>query len=55
MAHEHCYALDSHLPFLSGNYGINTTSEIEWWFVRAPGEAGLKECGLSKWPAEEEG
>ena len=31
MAHEHCYALDSHLPFLSGNYGINTTSEIEWW------------------------
>ena len=33
---------DSQQAFTTSNYGITTTSEVEWWFVVDP-EAGLKQ------------
>ena len=36
MVVEHCEHSDSKVEFLTGNYGISTTSEIEWKFVAEP-------------------
>ena len=35
MAAEHTAAADSSTPFV-GQYGVRTTSEVEWWFVADP-------------------
>ena len=48
MANEHAARGDSSRPFTTGNYGVTTTSAIEWAFVAtpdAPPAAG--------WPTEE--
>ena len=36
MLEEHCHAADSHAGFTSDNYGVHTTSEIEWLYVVEP-------------------
>ena len=36
MLAEHCQRPDSDATFTAGNYGVNTTSAIEWRFVDAP-------------------
>ena len=51
---EHCERLDSRYRFSSADYGVATTSEIEYWFVVAP-EKGLSHIGLGAWPAEASG
>ena len=33
MEHEHCSSQDSNEHFTSGNYGVRTTSAIEWFYV----------------------
>ena len=43
---------DSRLRFTTGNYGISTTSEIEWWFVHSPSAAALATLALERWPTE---
>lgn len=53
MEREHCDSSDSQLAFSTPNYGVTTTSEIEWWFVFNP-ERGLRKLRLSEgWPQEE--
>ena len=52
MRREHCASDDSLMHFTSNNYGILTSSQIEYAFVVAP-EEGLKRLGLSEWPTEE--
>ncbi|KAL1496781.1 hypothetical protein AB1Y20_014369 [Prymnesium parvum] len=51
MAREHTLAADSKQTFHTSNYGITTTSEVEWAFVTAP-EEGAAALGLAAWPAE---
>ena len=51
---EHCERLDSRVRFSSSDYGVTTTSEIEYWFVVSP-EKGLSHIGLGAWPAEASG
>jgi hypothetical protein len=51
MEREHCASSDSDITFTTGNYGITTTSRIEWLFVSDPGE-GLKKTGRDQWPLE---
>ena len=36
MRMEHCSSADSQDPFTTGNYGIRTTSEVEWHVVVDP-------------------
>ena len=48
---EHCDSLDSRWRFSSDEYGVQTTSETEYWFVVAP-EKGLAHLGLTTWPVE---
>ena len=48
---EHTECLDARWKFSSEEYGVQTTSEIEYWFVIAP-EKGLSHLGLGAWPAE---
>jgi len=48
---EHCKAPDSDMLFVTSNYGIETTSRIEWWFVMDP-LAGLTHLGLQNYPSE---
>ena len=52
MRREHCRSKDSLTPFCAKNYGTETTSVIEWWFVADP-ELGLKELDLQRWPLEQ--
>jgi hypothetical protein len=52
MRREHCASADSKEPFLSPNYGVNTSAKIEWFFVVDP-ETGLATLGLEAWPIEE--
>lgn len=52
MEAEHCDSVDSKSPFVVDNYGTETTSHIEFMFVKAP-ENGLQKLGLSVWPQEE--
>ena len=50
---DHCKADDSNWWFTAMNYGVNTTSLIEWWFVVNPKE-GVSELKLQgeKYPEE---
>jgi hypothetical protein len=53
MEREHCDSTDSQFAFSTSNYGMTTTSEIEWWFVADP-ERGLRRLRLTDgWPQEE--
>ena len=52
MRSEHCACADSRTLFTTGNYGISTTSEVEWCFVFEPSAATLAALGLEQWPAE---
>ena len=36
MRAEHCEKADCHEPYKTGNYAINTSSTIEFWFVVEP-------------------
>ena len=51
MRAEHCGAADSAQYFTTNNYGVTTTSTIEWWAVVDPA-AGLKELKLKAYPSE---
>lgn len=51
MTHEHTRSADSQVIFKTSNYGVSTTSEIEWYFVNDP-EDGLSTLGIKSWPAE---
>ena len=42
MRHEHCGSADSQAKFTTGNYGVTTTSEVEWWLV-VDARGGLKQ------------
>jgi hypothetical protein len=53
MRREHCKADDSAITFTSPQYGTQTQSRIEFWFVTSP-EEGLAELELSSYPAEED-
>jgi ankyrin repeat protein len=48
MRAEHVHCGDSSVPFTTGNYGIHTTSTIEWTFVSAP----ETRSGDEHWPRE---
>lgn len=48
---EHCNGADSQSEFTTGNYGVTTTPEIEWYFVLDPG-GGLKKLKLLSYPVE---
>ena len=52
---EHCSRADSRTRFTTGNYGITTTSEVEFWFVYDPSAPILATLGLDCWPAETRG
>jgi hypothetical protein len=41
MSREHCTSADSFVPFTTDNYLIQTTSQMEWWFVVDPAGALL--------------
>ena len=51
MRAEHCGAADSALEFTTNNYGVTTTSTIEWWAVVDPA-TGRKELKLEEYPSE---
>ena len=51
MEHEHTQRADSKEKFTTDNYGITTTSEVEYTFVVRPG-IGLAAVGLEAWPTE---
>ena len=60
MEREHCVMNDSRKPFKTPNYHIETTSEIEWFFVVEPTDEKLAELRLDgkpipKWPDAPEG
>lgn len=52
MQREHCASADSKEYFTSANYGVTTTSQVEWFFVVDP-QVGLGRCGLRSWPSEQ--
>ena len=54
MEAEHCKRRDSRELFVTANYGISTTSELEYWYVVDPtrGETVLNGLGLERWPTE---
>ncbi len=52
MVKEHCESADSDVEFFADNYGITTTSKIEWNFVADPSEKNLKKLLLEQWPQE---
>ena len=43
---------DSEEKFETGNYGVSTTSKIEWFFVVDPTEDSLRKLDCDKWPKE---
>ena len=51
MRREFCESLDSDVVWKTGNYGIETTSRVEWHFVVNPAK-GLLELSLPAWPVE---
>ena len=51
MEDEHRRSIDSRDEFTTSNYGVKTTSQIEWWFVIDPAE-GRRVLGLHDWPVE---
>lgn len=54
MEAEHTRKSDSRLKFVTGNYGITTSSEIEWAYVLEPTKERLARLRFSQWPAEAE-
>lgn len=53
MHKEHVANADSDEPFRPDNYGIETTSRIEWSFVVEPTAEGvLSRLGIDAWPEE---
>ena len=52
MNREHCKMPDSQISFRTPNYHVDTTCEIEWWFVHDP-ERGLHELKIPHWPVEQ--
>ena len=51
MAAEHLNGVDVNDEFVTGNYGVATTSKIEWLFTTD--DAAMPESlGLQQWPAE---
>ena len=52
MTSEHCAAADSQLLFTTPNYGVETTSEVEWLFVTEPHMDTLERLRRPAWPAE---
>ncbi len=52
MEREHCNSSDSDLEFFAANYGVQTTSKIEWNFVIDPSEKKLAELNIEEWPSE---
>ena len=48
---EHCKSPDSKRTFVTSNYGIETSSTTEWWFVIDP-VTGLTHLGLPSYPSE---
>jgi len=53
MATEHVNGPDSVKQFVTGNYGIQTTSQIEWLYVVGEG-VSCDQLGLTCWPKESE-
>jgi len=53
MRREHCGSADSDSKFQNRNYGIGTTSRIEWWFVVDPSATQLAALELERWPSED--
>ena len=56
MEDEHCDGKahpDVKRYFTTGNYGVKTTSEIEWWFVVEPDRKRLSKLKLDAWPTED--
>ena len=49
---EHLHRDDSLVDFLAGNYGVQTTSTVEWFFVVEPTPQRLAKLGLPGWPVE---
>jgi len=54
MANEHCACADSKVNYTTGNYGITTTSEIEWAYVATPAKTPPGNLGIEAWPHEQE-
>ena len=59
MEREHCHSTDSQAPFKTPNYGVSTTSEIEWQYVCNPTDKQMQalsldggETRLKEWPGE---
>ena len=52
MLAEHTRRADSQIEFRAGNYGVVTTSLIEWWFVVDPESALAAKVGGTRWPSE---
>ena len=50
---EHCNAEDSVFEFAVPNYGTQTKSKIEYYFVAEP-ENGYAECEIERYPMEDE-
>ena len=51
--HLHGPGSESHDTFVTGNYGVETCSKVEWQFVAEP-KATPETLGLSGWPKESE-
>ena len=49
---EHLHRDDSLVNFLASNYGVRTTSSVEWFFVVEPTPERLAKLGLPGWPIE---
>jgi hypothetical protein len=52
MEREHCVSADSTVTFTTPNYGIVTTSQIEYYYVVDP-SGGLVELGIAEYPRED--
>jgi len=53
MEAEHMAHAESSVPFCTGNYGVDTTTETEYLFVCAPDfPKALKRLGRTRWPRE---
>lgn len=51
MIKEHCDSADSQIEWETANYGILTTSQIEWQFAACPDD-GPGQLGRTAWPEE---
>ena len=54
MAAEHQKRPDSSIEFTTGNYGVTTTSTLEWLFVVEPTASTLTRMGRDSWASEAE-